>query len=183
MGDVSGWRVVHGREADIGSEVDVRQLLEQLGSAALGDPCGAVDDQVFEQAIRVARRVSIDSATRLSLRMLRILRCSGRCAATISSPSRPTHTRVTWGCRQAPRSQDEPGQAIQARLAHYRGSTSWHDVSGPPPHVRRRPGGWAWAAVLRAGFTGGTFSTARGAGRGATLIVAPSSDAEGRCGQ
>jgi hypothetical protein len=36
--------------------------------------------------------VSIDSATRLSLRILRTLRCSGRWAATISSPSRPTQT-------------------------------------------------------------------------------------------
>src|SRR6266702_4655892 len=41
--------------------------------------------------------VSIESATRLSLRMLRILRCSGRWAATISSLSRPTHTTVTCG--------------------------------------------------------------------------------------
>src|SRR5580704_17190591 len=41
--------------------------------------------------------VSSDSATRASWRILRILRCSGRCAATTSSPSRPTHTTVTWG--------------------------------------------------------------------------------------
>src|SRR6266567_1645868 len=46
-------------------------------------------------ALRVS--VSIERATRLSLRILRTLRCSGRWAATISSPSRPTHTTVTWG--------------------------------------------------------------------------------------
>src|SRR6266568_3968908 len=53
-GDVSGWRVVHRREADAGAEVAVGEFLEQLGSAAFGDARSAVNDQVLVQAHGVA---------------------------------------------------------------------------------------------------------------------------------
>src|SRR6516225_8066940 len=54
VGDVARRRVVHGREADIGPEVGMSEFLEKLSGSSLGDPGGAVDDQVFVQAHGVA---------------------------------------------------------------------------------------------------------------------------------
>src|SRR5215208_1413052 len=42
-------RVVHRREADVGPEVDVCQLLQQLRGAALLDRCGSMHDGVLAQ--------------------------------------------------------------------------------------------------------------------------------------
>jgi hypothetical protein len=45
----AGRRTVHRRKADIGAEVDKRQLLKQLGSSAFLDRRPAVDDDVLAQ--------------------------------------------------------------------------------------------------------------------------------------
>ena len=88
-----------GGEGHVGPEVDVREPLEQLRrappSVTWARPCGMTT--VWSSPIALRVPVSIDSATRGSRRMLRILRCSGRWAATISSPSRPTQTIETCG--------------------------------------------------------------------------------------
>ena len=97
MRDISGRWAVRGREADIGTKIGAGQPLEKFGRAALGDAGSAVDDKVFVQADSVTLVGFDNSATRLSLRMLHTLRCSGTWPATTSSPSRPTHTTLTWG--------------------------------------------------------------------------------------
>src|SRR5580658_205207 len=55
MGDVPGRRVVHRREADVGTKIGAGESLEESGGTSLGDAGSAVDDQVFVQAHGVTR--------------------------------------------------------------------------------------------------------------------------------
>jgi hypothetical protein len=50
------WRIIHRWERNIGSQVDVREALEQLRCATLLNPGTAVDDEVLLQAGRVNTR-------------------------------------------------------------------------------------------------------------------------------
>jgi hypothetical protein len=47
VGDVSGWGVIHWREADPRTEVGVSELLQQLGSSSLGNARRAIDHEVL----------------------------------------------------------------------------------------------------------------------------------------
>src|SRR5262245_60613384 len=51
--DATWWRVVARRELDVGTEVDVGELLEQLRTAAGGDASRAVRDEVLVQPRRL----------------------------------------------------------------------------------------------------------------------------------
>ena len=89
----AGGRIGHRRERHAGPTT-VRELLEELGSAALRTRAAAVHDEVLEQPRRLITVPSIESDTRGSRRTFRIFCCvPDRWAETISSPSRPTHTR------------------------------------------------------------------------------------------
>src|ERR1051326_6276396 len=55
VGDVPGRRVLHWREADVGTKVGAGESLEEVGGTSFGDAGSAVDDQVFVQAHGVAR--------------------------------------------------------------------------------------------------------------------------------
>jgi hypothetical protein len=89
--------VVHGRETDSGAKVGVSEFLEKLRGSSLGDAGSAVDDEVFVQAHGVARAGfdgQRDPGVVADVAYLAVL---GKMPATISSPSRPTQTMLTWG--------------------------------------------------------------------------------------
>jgi hypothetical protein len=59
VGDVSGWGVIHRREADLRTEVGVSKLLKELGSSSVGNARRAIDDEVLVEA-HVVTRVGFD---------------------------------------------------------------------------------------------------------------------------
>lgn len=88
MEDVAGWGVriwEHG----VPAQVDTSELLQQLRSAAISDPCGPVNDEIRPAPARswstTGRR-----ATRGSRSTLRTLIRLGGDTTTNSSPSSPT---------------------------------------------------------------------------------------------
>src|ERR1700677_4548593 len=56
--EARGW-VVHRWELDGGSEVDVGELLQNLGGAAFGDSCAPVDHEILDESTLV-ERVGLD---------------------------------------------------------------------------------------------------------------------------
>ena len=92
-----GGGLSNGRELHARAEVDLGELLEQLGAAALDEPGGAVHDEVVVEADLVAALGLDRERNRGSRSMLRSLRPWPRWAHTISSPSTPTHTMLTCG--------------------------------------------------------------------------------------
>ena len=72
--DEPGRRVGHRRKAHVGTEVDVRQALQELGGAALLDPRAPVDDQVLLEPGRLHDR-SLDRQrdARLALHVSQLL--------------------------------------------------------------------------------------------------------------
>lgn len=55
VGDVSGGRVLHRGEPDIGSQIDASQLLKEVSRATLSNAGSAVDDDVLVEPHLVAR--------------------------------------------------------------------------------------------------------------------------------
>src|SRR6266536_373909 len=55
VSDVSGWRVIHRREADLRTEVGVSELLKEFGSSSLGNARRAIYDEVLVEAHGVTR--------------------------------------------------------------------------------------------------------------------------------
>ena len=55
VGDVSGWGVVHRREADLRTKVGVSEVLKELGSSSLGNARRAINDEVLVEAHSITR--------------------------------------------------------------------------------------------------------------------------------
>ncbi len=95
--DVTWGRVVHRRELHAGTNVDLSQALQQLRCAAFDQAGRAVNDHVVGHAHRVcALGLDREGDPRVGA-MFAIFRPAPRCPITMSSPSRPVHTTLTWG--------------------------------------------------------------------------------------
>ena len=131
--DSSGRRVVEGRELDVGSEVDVREVLEQLRSTALVDSRDSFHEEILLQAGRLdLRPLDKQRDPRVALDVLQLVPAP-RWASAISSPSSPTQTIEICG---------EPSGLIVTRWRVVRIAAVTGPTPGSRPCINIQAGAW-----------------------------------------
>ena len=124
-----------------------RELLEQLGRTAVDDACGAFEHDVLVQPLLVAP-ARLERRSRHAGRGGRSAASSGRttCRSASSSPSRPSHARVTCGAPSASSVTTCASASESTIVRTSAGSSTVRTLHLRPRRRSRRRSARAWSA-------------------------------------